>query len=131
MTWDGLAQAVLNLCPPGTVLGEAPATAELPWMSLSVAVPQAVARSESTTTTTAVLRAQVLVAAATDSGALSVAHDVHDALEDARPVAAGWVCGPLLQVGSSRPYQVPAVVLGTDRRVTCVPVAFEATVSRA
>ena len=130
MTWDALAAAVLGLCPPGTVLGEADAAADLPWLSLSVAVPLATARSEASTTATAVLRARVMVAAATETGALAVAQDVHDALDGARPVAAGWVCGPLLQVGSSLPYQTSAVVLGTDRRTTCVPLSFEATVSR-
>lgn len=126
-----MAEAVLDLCPAGTVLGEVTGDPDLPWLSLSVAVPRAVERSEATSTSAAVLLVKVMVAAATDVGALAVAQTVNDALEGVRPSAVGWVCGPLLSVGSSRPYQAPAVVLGSDRRLTCVPVAFEATVSRA
>lgn len=129
-TADALAQAILALAPAGTVLGEVPSSLGLPWRSMTVTLPGVADRSEATPAHGYRVRVRVLVTAATQQGAHLVGWQVSEALEGARPVADGWLCGPLLSMGSSEPYMADVVLNASSKRVVCVPLSFELTASR-
>ena len=130
MTAELLALAVKALAPLGTVLGEVPSGTNLPWRSLSVSIPGSPERSDAATVQSAVVRVQVTIATATDQGTLRHADEMVQALEGAVPVAAGWSCGPLLQVGMGSPYMSEATVQTANKRLSVIHISFAFTAVR-
>jgi len=61
---------------------------------------------------------------------LRLAGEAIDALEGVRPVADGWLCGPLLSRGSSQPYMTNVTVQAANRRLVSVPLSFEFAATR-
>ena len=129
---ERLALSVLALAPAGTVLGEIIGEdAPLPWQSLSVSIPGLPERSDAHTAQSYTCQASVNVASASDQGTLRVAGHVVDALEGARPVAAGWSCGPIGVHGApSQPYIAEATVAAANRRLVVIHIAFRFTAVR-
>ena len=125
-----LAAAVLALAPVGTRLGEIPDEDPLPWRSMRVSIPGVSERSEAATAQAYVVRVSLLVSTATDTGTLRLAGEATDALEQVRPVAEGWSCGPILSRGSSQPYTTDLVVQHANRRLVSVPLSFEFTATK-
>lgn len=131
MSVEALALSVLALAPEGTALGEV--TGEnppLPWRSLSVRFPTPDMRSDASTPLAASVRVQATLAAASDRGVLLVADEMAQALEGARPSAAGWQCGPLLHVGSGDPYLAETTDPTSNRRVVVCHLSFIFTAIR-
>jgi len=128
--YDVLAKAVLALAPAGTVLGEVPDDTVLPWRSMRVSIPGVSERSEASPPQGYTVRVSLLISAGADTGVLRLAGEATDALEGARPVAPGWLCGPLLSRGSSQPYSTDHAIPGTGRHLVSVPLSFEFTASR-
>lgn len=125
-----LANAVKALAPAGTVLGQVDDAAPLPWRSMRVSAPGVSMRSDASPPVAFVVRVSLLVSAATDAGALRIAGEAVDALEGARPVAAGWLTGPLLSRGASQPYEANATVQASNRQLVTVALSFEFTATR-
>lgn len=125
MSAETLALAVRDLAPAGTVLGEV--TGEdppLPWRSLTVRMPTPDLRSDAATALAGTVRVTATLAAASDQGVLRIGDEMALALEGAKPVVPGWVCGPLLHVGSSDPYLAEATVQDANRRLTVLHLNF-------
>ena len=131
MTAEHVALAVRDLAPAGTVLGEIIGDdPPLPWRSLTVRMPTPDERSDAATTLAATVRVSATLAAASDQGVLRVADEMVQALERKRPVAEGWLCGPMLHVGSSDPYLSEATVHSANRRLSVTHVSFIFTAIR-
>lgn len=128
--YDALATAVLALAPAGTVLGEVPDVTPLPWRSMRVSIPGVSARSEASPPQGYTVRVSLLISAGADTGGLRLAGEAMDALEGARPVVDGWLCGPLLSRGSSQPYSTSLALPGSTRHVVSVPLSFEFTATK-
>ena len=128
--YDVLAASVLALAPAVTHLGEVPDEAPLPWRSMRVSIPGANERSEASTVQSHLVRVSLLVSTATDAGTLRLAGESIDALEGVRPVADGWLCGPILSRGSSQPYTTNVTVQAANRRLVSVPLSFEFAATR-
>lgn len=128
--FEAVAAAVLALAPEGTILGEIPDDAPLPWRSMRVRPPAVSARSDASPPQAYTVRVSLLLSAPADAGVLMLASEVHDALEGARPVVDGWSCGPLLSRGVSEPYSTDVTVHPANRRLVSLPMSFEFTCSR-
>ena len=129
MTARTLADAVLALAPSGAVLGEVPTSQALPWTSVRVRVPGVRDRSDAATPLGRSVRVQVTCAGLTDEQVLTVLDAALSALEGARPVAAGWVAGPLLLIGDPSLYSDDVVATGVNRRVAVAVASLECTAS--
>ena len=129
MTARALAAAVLTLAPSGAVLGEVPSGTTLPWISVRVRVPGVLGRSDAATAQGRTGRVQVTVAGVTDESVLITGQTVVDAMEGSRPVAAGWLTGPLLLSGDPSLYSDDVVIAGVNRHVQVAALSFEFTAS--
>lgn len=128
MTARALADAVLALAPDGAVLGEV-VDDELPWTSVRVRAPGVVDRSDAATAQGRSVRVQITCAGATDESALVALDTALASLEGARPVAAGWVTGPLLLLGNPNLYSDDLMLTGVNRRVAVAVASLEFTAS--
>ena len=130
MTAELLALAVKALAPAGTSLGEVPSGSNPPWRSLSVSVPGSPERSDAATVQSLLVRVQATISTVTDQGTLRIADEMVQALEGARPIAVGWSCGPLLQVGMGSPYLADATSQTANKRLSVIHVSFAFTAVR-
>lgn len=133
MTYLALARAVRALAPTGVAVhvGEAPQSATLPWVVLNVRAPGVRERSLASSPLSGVVRVQATCAATSEDAVLVIAEKVAMAFEGARPVAAGWQCSPLRQLGDTvNPYQDTVVIAAVNKPVVVAAVTFEAAAVR-
>lgn len=133
MTAEALGLAVMALAPAGVVQGQIPPDTPLGphgWRSVSVSIPGDPDRSDASTAQSYRVRVSVTVSTASEQGTLRVADELVQAFEGRRPVAAGWVTGPLLQDGMGSPYMAEATVQAANRRLVVLHFSFVFTASR-
>lgn len=126
---EALRTAVLALLPPqskaiGTGQGSG---ASLPWTRVSISMPSPQSRRMSKRVANQRMIARLVVAGANEIAAWRVAQFAIAALEGARPVAAGWECGPLEQLNREPiPYEDRDLkVIDTNAFVVCIPLDFD------
>lgn len=127
-----LAQALRALAPAGVSVhvGETSPSPTLPWIVLNFAAPGVSERSLATAPLAGPARLLVTIAGANEDAVLINLEKVLTAYAGARPVADGWQCSPLEQIGDVKIFPDDVVIASVNRRVTVGKVTFETTVAR-
>lgn len=111
MTAQALAASVLALLP-GTVYDAAvPASPSFPYSLVTVRHPGVTERSLTRGVLGRRTAVRVTVVGETAASVRIASQAVADALEGARPDAAGWVCSPVEQVNEREPVEDPDVTI--------------------
>lgn len=138
-----LADAIKALVPTSVTIGSQTVAPEIFDVStgstkapasiyyvLHVTIPGIDDRSEGATPHGHLTRVRLTSVARTAAAARDLASASEAALDQTRPVAAGWVCGPLLLRNTRGPDEDPDVTFTDDTRAIYAVSEFELTTSR-
>lgn len=130
MSAQALAEAVLALVPGTVHDGAVPALPSFPYSLVAVRHPAVTERAMSRGVLGRRVAVRVTVTGETASSVRVMSQNVADALEGARPSAAGWACSPVEQVNEREPVEDPDVTIpatGAHPIFAVLEFAFTAT----